>query len=253
MARHAAQPRRVAIVHDPGHGMPAPHPRGRDTRPQTRRRPEHRLPQLQGTQHFTLGKDIERLAGGAPYDLPEQDGVQVTVGHSGAGRDLGAGGVDEAEGRRAVRGVAIEREGGPQPRRMRQEVPHGDAVPPRAAELADVGRHRRVEANLAAVHQHHQRRRRGQHRERQDADQRRSHVHRGQREQRHPDDRDTRSRSEGSADALDRGARRQGDLTSLVWHFRTAAPRARRVSAGDRRKRSGDRRSRSAAAARSSA
>ena len=163
MARHAAQPRRVAIVHDPGHGMPAPHPRGRDTRPQTRRRPEHRLPQLQGTQHFTLGKDIERLAGGAPYDLPEQDGVQVTVGHSGAGRDLGAGGVDEAEGRRAVRGVAIEREGGPQPRRMRQEVPHGDAVPPRAAELADVGRHRRVEANLAAVHQHHQRRRRGQH------------------------------------------------------------------------------------------
>ena len=48
-------------------------------------------------------------------------------------------------------------------------------------------------------------------------------------------------------------ARRQGDLTSLVWHFRTAAPRARDVSAGDRRKRSGDRRSRSAAAARSSA
>jgi len=48
-------------------------------------------------------------------------------------------------------------------------------------------------------------------------------------------------------------ARRQGDLTSLVWHFRTAAPRSRRVSAWDRRKRSGDRRSRSAAAARSSA
>ena len=47
---------------------------------------------------------------------------------------------------------------------------------------------------------------------------------------------------------------RHGDLTSLVWYFRTAAPRARReLSAADRRKRSGGRRSRSAAAARSSA
>ncbi|HEY3100851.1 MAG TPA: GNAT family N-acetyltransferase [Methylomirabilota bacterium] len=49
-------------------------------------------------------------------------------------------------------------------------------------------------------------------------------------------------------------ARRQGDLTSLVWYFRTVAPRANHdVSAGDRGKRSGGRRSRSAVAARSSA
>jgi predicted acetyltransferase len=47
-------------------------------------------------------------------------------------------------------------------------------------------------------------------------------------------------------------ARRQGDLTSLVWCFRTVAPRGSHVSAGDRRKRSGGPRSRSAAGARSS-
>jgi predicted acetyltransferase len=51
-----------------------------------------------------------------------------------------------------------------------------------------------------------------------------------------------------------RRTRRQGDLRSLVWHFHTAPPPARRgVSVGVRRKRSGGRRPRSAVANRPSA
>jgi predicted acetyltransferase len=47
---------------------------------------------------------------------------------------------------------------------------------------------------------------------------------------------------------------REGELTSIVWHFQTARTLARsRVSAGARRTRSGGPRSRTAAAARSSA
>ena len=49
-------------------------------------------------------------------------------------------------------------------------------------------------------------------------------------------------------------ARRQGDVTRLVWHFHTTAPRAGRgVNPADRRKRWGGRRPRSAAADRPSA
>ena len=127
----------------------------RDAPPQGAGRAEERVREPQRREDLARREAIERLTRGPSHDLPQQDRVHIGV------EDARPGAVDRGLGEHAPqrrRGIrfAIERQGGPQPRRVREQVAYREPLGARGLELREVGPHRGVEPHRATLDEHHQ-------------------------------------------------------------------------------------------------
>src|SRR5439155_1639439 len=99
---------------------------------------------------------VERLAGDPLHDLREHDRAEIRVHEAVAGRGHERCGVHEGEGGGAGPRLPVQRPPRREPRRMREQVPHGDAllVAP-ALELREVTPDGRVERQPSLIHELH--------------------------------------------------------------------------------------------------
>jgi len=153
--RDATEPRRVTVVHLAGDRVAVPCAGRRDATAQGGGRPEQRLRESQRREDLACREAIERLAGRAPHDFPEQDRVQIGVDDSGSRAVDRRRGEHPLQRRGGVR-LLIERQRGPQSGGVREQLAHGDAGGAVAVELRHVGAHRRVDLHGAALDEQHQ-------------------------------------------------------------------------------------------------
>ncbi len=123
-------------------------------------RVEGRMGHAQGPEDLPGREGVQSLPRHAADDLAQEDEVHVAVTELQARRRIRSAGAGAADAFSVAAPGIRERHVGDQPGGVGEQVAHGHI---RRGEFGEVVAHRRVQAHLAALHQHHDAGKRGHH------------------------------------------------------------------------------------------